>query len=69
MELQTVAFPEAPPPSYETVMAAAQTSALEAPYVPPRYLAPTEGRNSIRYSDLLSTKYTRVVSYNGDNSE
>ena len=38
-----------PPPSYESVMAQAT---LEVPFVPPRYLAPTEGRNSIRYSEL-----------------
>lgn len=25
---------------------------LEVPFVPPRYMAPTEGRNSIRYSEL-----------------
>lgn len=66
VELQTVAFPEAPPPSYETVMAAAQTSALEAPYVPPRYLAPTEGRNSIRYSEL-SPLYDTTRVYLVDN--
>lgn len=44
-----------PPPSYESVMmeSAANTPAtLEVPYVPPRYLGPTEGRNSIRYSEL-----------------
>lgn len=51
------AYPEGPPPSYESVMqqamaAAAMQPPLEAPYVPPRYLAPTEGRNSIRYSEL-----------------
>lgn len=38
-----------PPPSYESVMAQAT---LEVPFVPPRYMAPTEGRNSIRYSEL-----------------
>ncbi|ANQ44414.1 penton base [Human adenovirus 4] len=52
------AYPEGPPPSYESVMQQAMAAAaaiqppLEAPYVPPRYLAPTEGRNSIRYSEL-----------------
>ncbi|AFD21975.1 penton base [Simian adenovirus A1258] len=40
-----------PPPSYESVMAGLPAT-LEAPYVPPRYLGPTEGRNSIRYSEL-----------------
>ncbi len=51
-----VVYPEGPPPSYESVMqqaaAAAMQPPLEAPFVPPRYLAPTEGRNSIRYSEL-----------------
>lgn len=60
MELQTVAFPETPPPSYETVMAAAP------PYVPPRYLGPTEGRNSIRYSEL-SPLYDTTRVYLVDN--
>lgn len=43
-----------PPPSYEQVMAAANAQALpmEVPFVPPRYLGPTEGRNSIRYSEM-----------------
>lgn len=59
-ELQTVAFPETPPPSYETVMAAAP------PYVPPRYLGPTEGRNSIRYSEL-SPLYDTTRVYLVDN--
>ncbi|APG53799.1 penton base [simian adenovirus 55] len=45
--------PLGPPPSYESVMAAAVLQApLETPYVPPRYLGPTEGRNSISYSEL-----------------
>lgn len=60
VELQTVAFPETPPPSYETVMAAAP------PYVPPRYLGPTEGRNSIRYSEL-SPLYDTTRVYLVDN--
>ncbi|AIT70977.1 penton base [Simian adenovirus DM-2014] len=48
-----VAVAEGPPPSYESVMrAAAMQGPLVAPYVPPRYLGPTEGRNSIRYSEL-----------------
>lgn len=51
-----VVYPEGPPPSYESVMqqaaAATMQPPLEAPFVPPRYLAPTEGRNSIRYSEL-----------------
>lgn len=45
--------PLGPPPSYESVMAAASLQPpLETPFVPPRYLGPTEGRNSIRYSEL-----------------
>lgn len=48
-----VPIPRSPPPSYESVVAeAAGKSGLNAPFVPPRYLAPTEGRNSIRYSPL-----------------
>lgn len=48
-----VAVAEGPPPSYESVMAAAALQGpMVAPYVPPRYLGPTEGRNSIRYSEL-----------------
>lgn len=39
-----------PPPSYESVVS--QPVTLEEPFVPPRYLGPTEGRNSIRYSQL-----------------
>lgn len=43
-----------PPPSYESVM---QTDLLQntpfvGPFVPPRYQSPSEGRNSIRYSQL-----------------
>lgn len=38
-----------PPPSYESVVGSSLTEPL---YVPPRYLGPTEGRNSIRYSQL-----------------
>ena len=42
-----------PPPSYEQVMAAAAAQVpVQTPYVPPRYLGPTEGRNSIRYSEM-----------------
>lgn len=48
-----MAYAEGPPPSYESVMGSADSPAtLEALYVPPRYLGPTEGRNSIRYSEL-----------------
>ncbi len=49
-------YHEGPPPSYESVVGAAAASPfasqLEPPYVPPRYLRPTGGRNSIRYSEL-----------------
>lgn len=42
-----------PPPPYEAVVSAAlDTSLLRQPFVPPRYTAPTEGRNSIIYSQL-----------------
>nr|QID88843.1 penton base protein [Canine adenovirus 2] len=43
-------FSSSPPPSYETVMA--QVPSILAPLVPPRYKGATEGRNSIRYSQL-----------------
>nr|QID88840.1 penton base protein [Canine adenovirus 2] len=43
-------FSSSPPPSYETVMA--QVPSILAPLVPPRYKEATEGRNSIRYSQL-----------------
>lgn len=36
---------ESPPPSYESVV-------MDPLYVPPRYLGPTEGRSSIRYTQL-----------------
>lgn len=52
-----------PPPSYESVMAQAT---LEVPFVPPRYLAPTEGRNSIRYSEL-APQYDTTRVYLVDN--
>lgn len=42
-------YPSSPPPSYEAVM---QVPSILAPVVPPRYKGPTEGRNSIRYSQL-----------------
>lgn len=38
---------ESPPPSYESVM-----QPILEPFVPPRYHAPSEGRNSIKYSQL-----------------
>lgn len=38
---------ETPPPSYESVV-----GSLDPLFVPPRYLGPTEGRSSIRYSQL-----------------
>ncbi|BCT90770.1 III protein [Bovine adenovirus 2] len=38
---------ESPPPSYESVV-----GNMEPLYVPPRYLGPTEGRSSIRYTQL-----------------
>ncbi|AXE75628.1 penton base [Egyptian fruit bat adenovirus] len=38
-----------PPPSYESVMG---DNAIQDPFVPPRYNAPSEGRNSIIYSQL-----------------
>ena len=48
-----------PPPTYEEAVraasameAAATAATLEAPFVPPRYLAPSEGRNSIIYQQL-----------------
>ncbi|APC26062.1 protein III [Bat mastadenovirus G] len=43
-------YPSSPPPSYEAVMA--QVPSILAPVVPPRYKSATEGRNSIRYSQL-----------------
>ncbi|ABO61297.1 penton [Human adenovirus 48] len=52
-----------PPPSYESVMAQAT---LEVPFVPPRYMAPTEGRNSIRYSEL-APQYDTTRVYLVDN--
>nr|8C9N_1 Chain 1, Penton protein [Human adenovirus B3]8C9N_A Chain A, Penton protein [Human adenovirus B3]8C9N_AA Chain AA, Penton protein [Human adenovirus B3]8C9N_AB Chain AB, Penton protein [Human adenovirus B3]8C9N_B Chain B, Penton protein [Human adenovirus B3]8C9N_BA Chain BA, Penton protein [Human adenovirus B3]8C9N_BB Chain BB, Penton protein [Human adenovirus B3]8C9N_C Chain C, Penton protein [Human adenovirus B3]8C9N_CA Chain CA, Penton protein [Human adenovirus B3]8C9N_CB Chain CB, Pe len=64
-----VVYPEGPPPSYESVMqqqAAMIQPPLEAPFVPPRYLAPTEGRNSIRYSEL-SPLYDTTKLYLVDN--
>ncbi|QEV83421.1 penton protein [Human adenovirus 7] len=65
-----VVYPEGPPPpSYESVMqqqAAMLQPPLEAPFVPPRYLAPTEGRNSIRYSEL-SPLYDTTKLYLVDN--
>nr|AKQ98447.1 penton base protein III [Human mastadenovirus B] len=66
-----VVYPEGPPPSYESVMqqqaaAAMMQPPLEAPFVPPRYLAPTEGRNSIRYSEL-SPQYDTTKLYLVDN--
>ncbi|AMB43026.1 penton base [Bat mastadenovirus WIV13] len=38
-----------PPPSYDSVLS---DNALQDPFVPPRYNAPSEGRNSILYSQL-----------------
>ncbi|BAW32487.1 penton protein [Human mastadenovirus B] len=66
-----VVYPEGPPPSYESVMQQQQATAvmqspLEAPFVPPRYLAPTEGRNSIRYSEL-APQYDTTRLYLVDN--
>ncbi|CBI12263.1 unnamed protein product [simian adenovirus 27] len=65
-----VVYPEGPPPSYESVMqqqaAAVMQPSLEAPFVPPRYLAPTEGRNSIRYSEL-APQYDTTRLYLVDN--
>ncbi|AKC34846.1 III [Skunk adenovirus 1] len=43
-------LPSSPPPSYATAIA--QAPLMYAPTVPPRYAAATEGRNSIRYSQL-----------------
>ncbi|QHR77495.1 III [Squirrel monkey adenovirus] len=48
---RSVPVPAGPPPSYEEVMAMG-AAPMQAPYVPPRYLGPTEGRNSIRYSEM-----------------
>ncbi|AMB61188.1 L1 IIIa precursor [Human adenovirus 14] len=45
---------------------AVMQSPLEAPFVPPRYLAPTEGRNSIRYSEL-APQYDTTRLYLVDN--
>lgn len=39
---------------------------LEVPFVPPRYMAPTEGRNSIRYSEL-APQYDTTRVYLVDN--
>ncbi len=38
---------ESPPPSYESVV-----GSMDPLFVPPRYLGPTEGRSSIRYTQL-----------------
>lgn len=43
-------YQSSPPPSYESVIA--QVPSILAPVVPPRYKGATEGRNSIRYSQL-----------------
>lgn len=43
-------YPSSPPPAYETVIA--QVPSILAPVIPPRYKGATEGRNSIRYSQL-----------------
>nr|WAO97416.1 III [Human mastadenovirus C] len=45
-------FEEGPPPSYESAMGISPAAPLQPPYVPPRYLQPTGGRNSICYSEL-----------------
>ncbi|AEK98451.1 III [Titi monkey adenovirus ECC-2011] len=53
---RSVPVPASPPPSYEEAMASVGAvlppPVMQAPYVPPRYLGPTEGRNSIRYSEM-----------------
>lgn len=55
-------FGNDPPPSYESVMAGLPaTMPLEPLYVPPRYMAPTEGRNSIRYSQLPAVYDTTKI--------
>ncbi|BBE29308.1 penton [Bat mastadenovirus] len=41
-------YPSSPPPPYETVI----SQSILAPVVPPRYKGASEGRNSIRYSQL-----------------
>ncbi len=57
-----MAYAEGPPPSYESVMGSADSPAtLEELRAPPRYLGPTEGRNSIRYSELAPLYDTTVV--------
>ncbi|AWO77103.1 III [Tree shrew adenovirus 1] len=45
--LRGAAVPDSPPPSYESLI-----PTFQEPYVPPRYLSASEGRNSIRYSQL-----------------
>ena len=52
---------ESPPPSYESVV-----GTMDSLYVPPRYLGPTEGRSSIRYS-LLPPLYDTTKLYFIDN--
>lgn len=45
--------PSSPPPSYESVMRGEDLArTFVGPFVPPRYQTPSEGRNSIRYSQL-----------------
>ena len=44
--------PDSPPPTYEEALASGAQPQWENLYVPPRYQAPTEGRNSIVYSQL-----------------
>uniref|UniRef100_A0AAU7E1A9 Penton protein n=1 Tax=Cardioderma bat adenovirus TaxID=3141913 RepID=A0AAU7E1A9_9ADEN len=50
------AYPASPPPSYESAVAetllGSRPAVLVEPFVPPRYQSATEGRNSIRYSEL-----------------
>ena len=50
-----------PPPSYESVV-----GSLDPLFVPPRYLGPTEGRSSIRYSQF-SPLYDTTKLYFIDN--
>lgn len=60
--------PASPPPSYESVMRGDLGAAVPfvGPYVPPRYQTPSEGRNSIRYSQL-PTLYDTTKIYLMDN--
>ncbi|AAB53754.1 III [Murine mastadenovirus A] len=54
------------PPPYEEVVSVATPSYVQQPWVPPRYFAPTEGRNSIVY-DQFPTCYDTTKLFLVDN--